>query len=109
MKVLLDENLPHKLRTLLPGHECFTADFMGWSGMANGELLRVAASIGFDVLISTDKGLEYEQNHAALPLAVLVLVAKDNKLGTLEALMPRVAESLANLKAKSFSKIESKN
>ena len=53
---------------------------MGWSGIENGELLRLAASENFDALISTDKGIEYEQNQAALPLAVIMLLGKDNKL-----------------------------
>lgn len=106
MKLLLDENLPHKLRSLLPGHDCFTATYMGWSGVENGELLRLAAANGFDVFISTDKGLEYEQNQSSLPLAIVVLIAGDNKLGTLESLVPRILLTLKTLVPKSFAKIE---
>jgi hypothetical protein len=43
VKVLLDENLPHQMRLELPGHAVFTAAFMKWSGIENGELLRRAA------------------------------------------------------------------
>jgi predicted nuclease of predicted toxin-antitoxin system len=108
VKLLLDENLPHKLRNLLPGHDCYTATYMGWSGVENGELLRLAADNGFDAFISTDGGLEYEQNQDMLPLAVVVLIAQDNKRKTLESLMPLLLEALKSVKAKNFLKVESK-
>ena len=105
MKLLLDENLPHKLRTLLSGHQCFTGQYMGWSGIENGELLRLASADGFDALISTDKGIEYEQNQTTLPLAVVVLLGKDNKLKTLESLVPALIVELSKLQQKSFVKV----
>ena len=106
MKLLLDENLPHKLRTMLPGHDCYTVTYMGWDGIENGALLRMAAAQAFDALISNDKGLEYEQNQARLPLSVIVLITKDNKRATIEALVPALAEVLSHLKPKSFQKLE---
>ena len=105
MKLLLDENLPHKLRTLLPGHDCDTATWMGWSGVANGELLRLAAADRFDAFITTDRGLEHEQNRAALPLAVVVLLAKDNKVATIQRAVPALVAALATLKPASFVKV----
>jgi len=66
MKVLLDENLPHQVRLEIGGHDVFTTAFMGWAGIENGELLKVAAASGFDVLITTDRGMEYEQNSNTL-------------------------------------------
>lgn len=74
MKLLLDENLPHPMRHELTGHEVFSAAYMNWSGIENGELLRLAADAGFDALITNDRGLEHEQNLATLPLAVIVLL-----------------------------------
>jgi hypothetical protein len=62
MKVLLDDNLPHLLRLELPGHDVYTVAYMNWSGVQNGELLRRAAADGFDVLVTNDRGLEYQQN-----------------------------------------------
>lgn len=94
MKLLLDENLPHLMRLELPGHEVFTAAYMSWSGIENGELLRLAAEAGFDAVITTDRGLEHEQNLDALPVAVVVVLAKAN---TLEALRPLYGELLAAL------------
>ena len=105
MKLLLDENLPHKLRSLLPGHDCYTATWMGWSGIENGELLRLAAANGFDAFVSNDRGLEHEQNRASLPLAVVVLLTPDNKLATIERAVPDLLAALATLKPKSFVKV----
>jgi hypothetical protein len=105
VKLLLDENLPHKLRSLLTGHDCFTATWMGWSGIENGELLRRAADAGFDAFISNDRGLEHEQNRATLPLAVVVLLSKDNKLATIERAVPQLVAALEGLKPRTFVKI----
>lgn len=94
MKLLLDENLPHQMRLELSGHEVFTAAHMNWSGIENGELLRLAAGAGFDAVITNDRGLEHEQNLETLPVAVIVLLAKAN---TIEAIRPVYAELLAML------------
>ena len=69
MKVLLDENIPHDLRTLLAHHDTFTVAYMGWGGLKNGRLLDTAEGAGFDVLITGDKTLEYEQNIYAVDSA----------------------------------------
>lgn len=80
---------------------------MRWSGIKNGELLRNAAQKGFDVFITIDQGLEHEQNRAKLPLAVIVLLVKDNRLKTLEKLVPPLLKSLKGLKPNRITKIES--
>jgi hypothetical protein len=61
MKLLLDENLPHRLRPLLVGHEVFTVAYMQWAGIENGALLALAAANGFDALITKDNGMPYER------------------------------------------------
>jgi hypothetical protein len=61
MRLLLDENLPRKLAEHLLGHECRTVVECSWSGKTNGELLRLADS-QFDVLLTLDKNLPYQQN-----------------------------------------------
>lgn len=68
------------MRLELPGNEVFTAAYMNWSGVDNGELLRLAAEAGFDADITNDRGLEYEQNVAALPIAMVVILARANKI-----------------------------
>jgi hypothetical protein len=75
VKVLLDENLDHSLRKLLPGQDIFTARFMGWSGLKNGELLRAADAGGIEVFVTGDRTLTFEQNLNVRKLAVVVLSA----------------------------------
>ena len=105
MKVLLDENLPHQMRVEMPGHEVFTAAFMKWSGIENGELLQVAAGAGFDVLITNDRGLEYEQNLSALPIAVVVLLVKANTIEAIRPMLGKVLGTLRDLKPRELVKI----
>lgn len=93
MRILLDESLPRKLGFLLIGHHVRTVQQMGFSGLSNGTLLR-AASHEFDVLISGDQNMSYQQNPTALRLSVIVLIARTNKL---EDFAPLVAELLALL------------
>ncbi len=106
MKVLLDENLPHDLRLLLePPHEVFTVAYLGWSALENGDLLSQAAARGFDALVTKDQGIEYEQNLTNLPLAVIVLQAKTNKLDDIRPLVPALLTTLGSLKPRTFIKI----
>ena len=105
MKVLLDENLPHQLRRELTGHDFFTAAYMGWGGVENGELLRLAAAAGFDALVTNDRGLEYQQNLDALPVAVVVVLVGSNTIEALRPAYPTLLASLANLQPRSFVKV----
>jgi predicted nuclease of predicted toxin-antitoxin system len=91
MKILLDENLPHRLRLKLAGHECFTVQFMNWKGIENGDLLSLAAQNGFDALITKDSGIPYEQHLAALPCAVVVLRARSNSMERHQTADSRIA------------------
>jgi hypothetical protein len=75
VKVLLDENLDHALRTLLAPHDAATVTYMGWSGLRNGDLLRAAELGGFDVLLTGDQTLASEQNLAGRQLAVVAVSA----------------------------------
>ena len=75
MKVLLDENLPHRLRTYLGSHEVFTVRYQGWSGLKNGELLQAAEKEGFDVFLTGDQTMFYEQNVTGRQIAIVVLSA----------------------------------
>lgn len=90
MKLLLDENLPHRLRPLLSGHDVFTVAYMKWTGIENGELLQLAAQHGFDALITKDNGMPYEQNTATLPCAVVILEAPSNALDDIQPLVPQM-------------------
>jgi hypothetical protein len=105
MKLLLDENLPHQLRLEIPGHELFTAAYMNWSGIENGELLQRAAAAGFDALITNDRGLEHEQNLGSLPIAVIVLLAKANTIEAIRPLYNQLFGVLAKLRPCEFIKL----
>jgi predicted nuclease of predicted toxin-antitoxin system len=75
VRVLLDENLDHSLRKYLSGHDVVTVSFMGWAGLKNGELLRVAEDNGVEVLVTGDRTLHNEQNLTERRLAIVVLSA----------------------------------
>ena len=107
MKVLLDENMPQRMRLMIPDHEVYTVGYLGWKSTQNGALLRRAADAGFDVLISTDTGIQYEQNIAELPIAVILLRAKTNQLPDLIPLLHDVIIALLNLEPLSFQIIPS--
>lgn len=95
MKILLDENLPQRLRALLPGHNVVTVNFMGWKGVENGALLKLAARDGFDLLITQDAGMKYQISPAAVPISVAILVAPSNTLEDIEPLLPELLERIA--------------
>jgi len=73
MRVLLDECLPRRLKAELSDHEVRTAQEVGWAGLKNGELLRVAAG-QFDVLLTVDRNIAYQQNLRGLAIGVLAMV-----------------------------------
>jgi len=80
MRVLIDEQLPRHLAHELTAHEVRTVQQQGWAGLTNGELLRRAAEEGFEVFITADQNLEFQQNLARSGLGVFVLVAPNNAL-----------------------------
>jgi hypothetical protein len=78
--VLLDENLPQKLRLLLTDHTVITVGYRGWAGISNGALVSAAEQAGFEVMISADQGLNYQQNLKDRRLAVVVLSTNRSSL-----------------------------
>ena len=97
MRVLLDECVPQALRNELPGHEVKTVAEAGWAGVRNGELLRLAAD-AFDVLLTVDRNLEYQQNFSGLAIAVIVLHAPSNDVAVLRPRMRQVLDALPGAK-----------
>ena len=95
---------PRRLGRALPAHTVKTAVEMGWGGVKNGALLVLAAA-QFDALITVDKNLPYQQNLAALPVAVVLLSAHSNELQALLPLVPRVEEALAALRPRTLVQI----
>jgi hypothetical protein len=92
IRVLLDENLPRKLKWSLDA-EAVTVPERGWGGIKNGRLLRLAAA-EFDVLLTMDRGIAFQQNLAGLDLCVVVLSAVSNDIDDLLPLAPSVNAAL---------------
>jgi predicted nuclease of predicted toxin-antitoxin system len=87
MKILLDECIPRRLKNALPDHECQTVPEAGLAGQKNGLLLSLAESAGFDLFLTMDKGLQYQQNLAGRSIAILIFRARSNRL---EDLLPHL-------------------
>jgi hypothetical protein len=87
MRVLLDEQLPRHLAREIAGHQQ-----RGWAGLKNGELLRVAADASFEVLVTADRNLQFQQNLTQSRLGIILLIASSNAL---EDLLPLVTNLLA--------------
>ena len=96
MRVLLDECVDWRLSRHITGHEVATARQMGWAGIKNGELLALTAA-SFDVFVTVDRNLAFQQNVAALPLPVIVLHGKSNRLADLARLVPQLLSALTSL------------
>ena len=103
--MLLDECVPRKLKSELPGHDVRTVTEMGWAGIKNGPLLRRAAQ-EFDVFLTVDQGVEYQQNLFGLDLAIVVMVAATNDIDDVRPLMPRVRETLGSASAGSIIRVQ---
>ena len=77
MRILLDHNVPVPLRHTLRDHEVETAFERGWAELSNGALIMAAERSGFDLLITTDRGILYQQNWSGRRLFLLVLSTND--------------------------------
>ena len=96
MRILFDQGVPKKLRRELPGHVVRTAYEAGLSDYSNGELLR-AAEKDFDVLVSTDSNIKYQQHLPDFDIALIVLRAFTNSLVDYLPLVPQLLEKLQTI------------
>jgi hypothetical protein len=95
VRILLDEQLPRQLARQFRGHQVRTVQQQGWNGLGNGELLRHASAGGFEIFLTADQNLQFQQNLAGSPLGAIVLIAKSNKI---EDLLPLVPSALAAIR-----------
>jgi hypothetical protein len=103
VRVLLDECVDRRLAREISGHQVQTVPRIGWAGKRNGELLSLAAA-QFDVFVTVDRDLPKQHDLSQYDLAIVVLVARSNRLADLQ---PLVAKLLATLNtAKSGEAIE---
>ncbi|MFB2839423.1 DUF5615 family PIN-like protein [Floridanema evergladense] len=94
MKLLLDECIDRKLAREFIGYEVKTVPQMGWAGTKNGQLLTLA-EVEFDVFITVDRNLSFQQNLPEFDIAVIVLQASSNRLADLKPLIPKVLAILS--------------
>ena len=97
MRVLIDECVDWRLSRDIVGHDVKTARQMDWSTIRNGELLASAAS-EFDVFVTVDRNLSFQQNLPAFSIAVIVLRAKTNRLSDLRPLVPDLLAAIPTAK-----------
>ena len=97
MRVLLDEQLDHRLRhDFAPQFHVMTVAGRGWKGEKNGALLKLAAA-EFDAFITMDRGIEHEQNWTAIDLAIVLVIARTNRYADVKPLIPAIESALAKI------------
>jgi predicted nuclease of predicted toxin-antitoxin system len=103
MRVLLDQNLPRALRTLLPGHDVRTAAEMGWSTLANGVLVDAAERGGIEAIITADKNFRFQVNISSRNLAVIIL--STNHWPILQRGAPAILQALQGARPGSYHQV----
>jgi hypothetical protein len=98
MRILFDECVPRPPRKELLGHEVLTTRQMNWTGIENGDLLRLAET-SFDVFLTVDRNIQHQQNLSGYDIAVIVLRARSKKLEALQPLIPPVLQRLGTIEA----------
>ena len=98
MTILLDHCLPKRLRRFLPDCKVTTAREVRWKEIENGELLSLAEQ-QFDILLTMDKNMKYQQNFTGRDIAVIAIRAKNNRIETLTLLIPKVLALLPTVQS----------
>ena len=107
MKLLLDENLPRKLKyRFSDSFVVITVNEMKWNAKKNGELLKLLQDNGFRALITSDKNLEYQQNLTRYKIKVIILDVKDNRYETVLPFVERIEKALVENTEDYLLKIE---
>lgn len=99
MKIIIDECVPSIVKRGLPEHEIVSVQDMGWAGIKNGELLKLVTA-QFDVFITSDKNLRYQQNLTALAISIILLPS--NQVPVIKALLPNIDAALSKIKEPEF-------
>jgi hypothetical protein len=98
VRILLDECIDEGLRHSVTGHHCQTCRYAGLTGLANGQLLAAAEQAGFEVLVTVDQNMPYQQSLRGRAISLLVLQARTTNLDDLMKLIPDVLNALDVLK-----------
>ena len=102
-RVLLDEGVPVGVRQYLQGFEVHTAAEAGWAGLGNGELIAAAELAGYDIMVTCDQNIRYQQNLAERQIALVVL--ETNHWVTIRAALSRVTEAVVTAESRSYVSI----
>ena len=105
MRLLLDEQVPRRLKRSFARHSVQTVRDMGWNGKSNGELLALARD-EFDAFITLDRKLEYQQNITEKDIPIIVLITRRNNIEYLQPLVPKVLQALNDPKRGEIVHIE---
>jgi hypothetical protein len=105
MRVLPDECVNEGLRDYLAAHDCQTARYAGFAGLENGQLLAAAEGAKFDVILTVDRGFEYQQNLAHRRIAVIIFCGKSVLLEDLLPLMPACLARLETIRPGEIARI----
>ncbi len=104
MRVIFDQATPVPIRPYLEGHTVRTAAQQGWDRLRNGELLAAAEQAGFDILLTTDKNIRYQQNLAGRKIAIVVLGRQ--QWSQLRSHIPRIVEALNAAMPGSYAEVD---
>lgn len=106
MRLLVDESLPIELADELIGHEATTVHAQDWLQLKNGVLLRSAVRAGFDVIVTADTKLRYQQNLPKLGIAAVVTKRVRNRIEDLRPLVPKILSALSRIRVGEVIEIE---
>jgi hypothetical protein len=106
MRILLDECIDERFRNSLPAHDCQTARYAGLAGLENGELLKAAEAAKFDVFLTVDQGIEYQQNLTRRNIAIIILRSKSSRLKDLLSLLPACLAHIETIRPGQIVKID---
>ena len=98
MRVLVDQCLPRQLAAELPGHDASTVRAQRWLGLRNGVLLRAAVEAGFEVFVTNDSSIEFQQNIKRIGIAVIAIVGFRNRMQDLRPLLPQIVQHLETIR-----------
>ena len=103
MRILLDECVPWPMHRLLTNHSCTSVQAQGWGGIKNGELLRLAET-DFDLFITSDQNIRYQQNLAGRKIAILELSTND--IERIEAAASLIQNAVDKIEREQFQQLE---
>ena len=99
MKIIIDECVPSIVKRGLPERQIVSVQEMGWSGIKNGELLKLVVA-EFDVFITSDKNLRHQQNLTTLAISIILLPS--NQVPVIKAMLPNIDQALSTITQQQF-------